>query len=52
MDEVDAQAMLPVLLRSLVPHTEPGLPVGGRGQPGRRQDWTQCRAKNQGQSRR
>ena len=48
VDQVDAQAVLPVLLRPLVPGAEPGLPVRGRRQPGRPEAGSERGAEDQG----
>lgn len=45
---MDAQAVLSVLFRSLVPGAQPGLPVGGRRQHRRPEAGPQRRPQNQG----
>ena len=46
---MDAQVVLSMLLRQVVSHPEPGVPVGGRRQPGGLQDWVADSTEDQGQ---
>ena len=50
VDKVDAQDVLPVLLRTRLPHSQPGLPLGGRSLPHRSEARTQRRSQDEGGS--